>query len=114
MLRVTIDILPGGDSDRARTIGIAHISNVSELADRSDYEAVVTTQRYEPLGIKGGTRSVKITNHLRRQDVTALLAKVFEKASESPCCNVCRLDADGVCKGCGRTTDEIREAGLRR
>ena len=25
----------------------------------------------------------------------------------SPCIGVCRLDADGLCEGCHRTTDEI-------
>ena len=28
---------------------------------------------------------------------------------ESPCTNVCRLDAAGVCVGCGRHIDEIIE-----
>lgn len=26
---------------------------------------------------------------------------------ESPCVNVCRLDAQRMCTGCGRTIDEI-------
>ena len=26
---------------------------------------------------------------------------------KSPCVNVCVLDLDGVCQGCGRTRDEI-------
>lgn len=30
---------------------------------------------------------------------------------DSPCINVCRLDAQRVCTGCGRTIDEI--AGWR-
>lgn len=28
---------------------------------------------------------------------------------ESPCVNVCRLDAKRVCTGCGRTIDEIAQ-----
>jgi hypothetical protein len=27
----------------------------------------------------------------------------------SPCCQVCRLDRDDVCIGCGRTAREIRD-----
>ena len=27
----------------------------------------------------------------------------------SPCVSVCRIDANNVCEGCGRTTKEIRE-----
>jgi predicted Fe-S protein YdhL (DUF1289 family) len=37
----------------------------------------------------------------------------------SPCVDVCELNADNICKGCGRTTDEIEiwsraDNGLRR
>ena len=28
---------------------------------------------------------------------------------ESPCIQVCTLDADGICLGCYRTADEIRD-----
>lgn len=28
-------------------------------------------------------------------------------AIESPCVNLCTLDADGICEGCGRTIDEV-------
>jgi len=27
----------------------------------------------------------------------------------SPCISVCRIDADNVCEGCGRTIKEIRD-----
>ena len=27
----------------------------------------------------------------------------------SPCVSVCRIDADNICEGCGRTIKEIRE-----
>lgn len=26
---------------------------------------------------------------------------------KSPCINICQVNLDGVCQGCGRTTDEI-------
>jgi predicted Fe-S protein YdhL (DUF1289 family) len=29
------------------------------------------------------------------------------EAVESPCVNVCELDSDFVCKGCGRTITEV-------
>jgi uncharacterized protein len=37
----------------------------------------------------------------------------------SPCVDVCELNDDNICKGCGRTTDEIEiwsraDNGLRR
>ena len=30
-------------------------------------------------------------------------------AVASPCVNICRLQSDGICEGCGRTLDEIAE-----
>jgi hypothetical protein len=32
-------------------------------------------------------------------------------APQSPCTGVCRLDRNDVCRGCGRTLDEIAEWG---
>lgn len=29
--------------------------------------------------------------------------------TQSPCIKVCQLDLDNVCRGCGRTIDEIRD-----
>ena len=31
------------------------------------------------------------------------------KRDLSPCVSVCRIDADNVCEGCGRTIKEIRD-----
>jgi hypothetical protein len=34
---------------------------------------------------------------------------MIDTAVPSPCVNVCRLDAQGLCIGCRRTLDEIAE-----
>lgn len=31
----------------------------------------------------------------------------------SECIGICKLDENGVCIGCGRTIEEIKEAGCR-
>lgn len=31
-----------------------------------------------------------------------------ERATKNPCIKVCKFDADGVCRGCFRTTEEAR------
>jgi hypothetical protein len=36
-------------------------------------------------------------------------APLIEAAVASPCINICRLDAQGLCVGCRRTIDEIAE-----
>jgi predicted Fe-S protein YdhL (DUF1289 family) len=36
-------------------------------------------------------------------------APVIDAAVPSPCVDICRLDAQGLCAGCRRTIDEIVE-----
>jgi predicted Fe-S protein YdhL (DUF1289 family) len=36
-------------------------------------------------------------------------APVSDAAAASPCINICRLDAQGLCVGCRRTLEEIAE-----
>jgi uncharacterized protein len=53
----------------------------------------------------------------RQPAARPMLAMPAEQRVASPCIQVCRLDADQVCAGCGRTLDEIAEwsqAGAQR
>ena len=34
---------------------------------------------------------------------------MIEAAAQSPCVDICRLDAQGLCVGCRRTIEEITE-----
>lgn len=43
MLRVTIDMHPGGDAQRARTIGVVDIFRLDETANPCDYGVKVIT-----------------------------------------------------------------------
>jgi hypothetical protein len=47
VLRVTVEIWPGGDKTRARAVAIANVANLSDLADVSDY-AVSVTEGHNP------------------------------------------------------------------
>lgn len=80
MIRVTVDLLPGGDASRARTIGTAEICNVSDLADVSNYVARVRTPASESLGIMAYEDEFGIAEHHRRGNVCRLLARVFGTA----------------------------------
>ena len=42
MLRVTIELVPGGVEERTRTIEQMTIANISDLADASDYDFAIT------------------------------------------------------------------------
>ncbi|SHI08088.1 hypothetical protein SAMN05443248_8013 [Bradyrhizobium erythrophlei] len=48
MLRVTVEIWPGGDKTRARSLAIANVANLSDLANVSDY-AVSVSEGYNPV-----------------------------------------------------------------
>lgn len=80
MIRVTVELLPGGDASRARIIGKAEICNVSDLAEVSNYVARITTLPSEPLGIVQYEDEFGILEHRRRGNVCLLLAKVFGTA----------------------------------
>ena len=82
MLRVTIEIWPGGDRARARAIAIADVANVSELSEMSDY-AVSVAEQYNPVTeTPAWSCDGKILRHARRASVWALVAKVAVWAAE--------------------------------
>lgn len=46
MLRVTIEMVPNGDETRRRVVRVMTISNMTNLADMSDYEIHVLGERH--------------------------------------------------------------------
>jgi hypothetical protein len=76
MLRVTVEIWPGGDQTRARALAIANVANVSDLADLSDY-AVSASEGHNPFtNTSPWSQRGHIFRHHRRTTVWALVAKV--------------------------------------
>ncbi len=83
MLHVIVAIWPGGDKMLARAVAVASITNLSDLADVSDY-ALVAAEGYNPLtGALPWSRRGQIHRHDRRSSVWALVAKAAAWASES-------------------------------
>jgi hypothetical protein len=82
MLRVTVEIWPGGDKTRARAIATANVANLSDLAAVNDY-AVDANEGYNsvtntpPWSLRG-----HIFQHDRKASVWALIAKVAALAAE--------------------------------
>jgi hypothetical protein len=82
MLRVTVEIWPGGDETRARSLAIANIANISDLADVSDY-AVVVSEGHNPIAnTPPWSQRGHVFQHDRRTSVWALIAKVATWATE--------------------------------
>ncbi|MGY4224975.1 hypothetical protein ACVMIH_002336 [Bradyrhizobium sp. USDA 4503] len=77
MLRVTIEILPGGAEELRRTVGLMTIGNISNFADVSDY-SVRATEGANPLaGTPSQTRNFIVRRHARHQSVWKLLARIL-------------------------------------
>ncbi len=72
MIRVTVEIVPGGDSTRARVIGRAEITKVGVGDEISDYTAIV---RRGDLAVPTLVRA----HDRRRLSAWALLNRVLEQ-----------------------------------
>lgn len=75
MLRVTVDIVPGGFEPLRRKIASMTIANITNLAAHSDY-AVDAMEGPNPLtGQRSLNTSATIYNHDRASSVWVLIAK---------------------------------------
>jgi hypothetical protein len=83
MLRVTIDLVPGGFAPARRTIATMRIANISNLADVSDYRIDATEGRNGLTGDPPRSAACGVAGHARRQSVWALVAKAAEAALEA-------------------------------
>jgi hypothetical protein len=76
MLRITVEVCPGGNESRAFTVAKAELGNLSDLADVSDY-AVAMTEGDNPIaGTKAWRHQDRIVGHPRTASVWSLVAKV--------------------------------------
>lgn len=75
MLRVIIEILPGGHPEFRRTIASMNIGNLSDLADVSDYK-IDAMEGPNPLtGTPPRSTTCIVARHDRLSSVWALIAK---------------------------------------
>lgn len=77
MIVVRVELWPGGSEFGKQDIAIAHIGNISNLADTSDYSVRLEEYGSERLDIPYLKTSYSIKGHDRNDSVFALLAKVF-------------------------------------
>ena len=81
MLRITVTLVPGGDESRAREIARANVANISDLADKSDYEVAVGEEASTVSGLPAQGASFKVLGHHRRQSVWSLVTLVAMRAA---------------------------------
>ena len=74
MLRITVELVPGGCEPLRRTIATMEIGNLSDLADRSDYQVRANEGANPIAGLPASTIQVDVKDHDRRQSVWSLVA----------------------------------------
>jgi hypothetical protein len=83
MLRLTIDLPPGGNPRTARTIASMRISNESGLADVSDYGAEAMEAANPPNGTAVRIGDCAVAAHDRRRSVQVLLQRACEEIQKA-------------------------------
>jgi len=81
LIRITVEVWPGGFADGKRTIGAMNIANVSDLAAVSDYKADIW-EAGNPMTRRDERQcSVHVRGHVRSLGVWTLIAKVLKQAT---------------------------------
>jgi hypothetical protein len=83
MLRVIVEIVPGGYRELRRSIASMAIANISDLASISDYRVEGMESANHLAGTPSRSATCTVHGHDRRQSVWALIAKAaaeLEKA----------------------------------
>jgi hypothetical protein len=75
MLVIKVELWPGGYEGMKRTLAKAHIGNVSNLADVSNYVVSVSEGPNPIAGAPAWSARGRIDGHDRQQSVWALVAK---------------------------------------
>jgi hypothetical protein len=83
MLRVIIEILPGGQSQLRRTIASMRIGNISDLAEVSDYRVDAIESANHLAGTPSRSATCTVTGHDRRQSVWTLVAKAADEIEKA-------------------------------
>jgi hypothetical protein len=80
MIRIEINLVPGGFEPARRTIAVMLISNRSNLADKSDYRIEVAEADNRLTGTPARHARFDVVDHERRQVIWALLEKAAKGA----------------------------------
>lgn len=82
MLRIIVDIVPGGFEPLRRRIASMTVANITNLSDRSDYEIEAEEAANPVSGTPPRRTSTTVNDHDRRNSVWTLVAKAATAVSE--------------------------------
>jgi hypothetical protein len=85
MLRISVELLPGGNPVDRRALSTMSISNISDLAATSDYEVEVLEAENGLTGSRPRLCSCVVKNHVRAQSVWALVAAAIRGLADAEC-----------------------------
>ena len=80
MLRILVQLVPGGDEELLRELARAELGNISNLARMSDYAVVANESENRLAAMPAWSRRGLITRHDRRQSVWKLVERAAEWA----------------------------------
>ncbi|MDB5582680.1 MAG: hypothetical protein JWR80_7856 [Bradyrhizobium sp.] len=81
MLRILVQLVPGGDEDLVREVARAELANISDLARISDYAIIATEGVNRLAALPAWSKRGLITKHDRRQSVWKLVERAAEWAA---------------------------------
>jgi hypothetical protein len=79
MIKVTVDLVPGGFEPLRRTIARMSIGNAGGLADRCDYNVQITESENGHAGTGPRIYELEVNDHDRRQSVWRLIGAAIER-----------------------------------
>ena len=79
MMVVSIEIWPGGDKSYGFEIGRMEVSNISNLAEVSDYHAHIVQRGASSLNVSAMDKTVLVQGHPRRNGAWALVRRVLDR-----------------------------------
>jgi hypothetical protein len=85
MLRVIVEIHPGGASEFRRTLATMTVANRSNLADTSDYQVITTEGANALTGAPARKCVFKVVAHERRQSVWKLIGAAIREMEKTEC-----------------------------
>lgn len=79
MMVVSIEIWPGGDESGSFEIGRMEVSNISNLAEVSDYHAHIVQLCTPSLNVNAMDKTVLVQGHPRRNGAWDLVRRVLDR-----------------------------------